>query len=92
VRVIRRYQVPTGAGWKERTLRGPVLHVGARDPDVVEFWAVYDEMLVSYRRDFQVITSEVDVPRNAIYHGSVVWRASVNHGDEVWHLISRFTR
>ena len=89
MKVIRRYEVPIYHGWVERELRGPVLHVASRDPETVEFWAVYDDTLVSHRRDFTVLNSEADIPRNSLYHGTVVWRATVNHGDEVWHLISR---
>lgn len=88
MKVIKRYQVPL-AGWHERELRGPVLSVGSRDPDVVEFWAVYDDTFTAHRRDFRVLGTDDDVPRNCVYHGSVVWRASVNHGEAVWHLISR---
>lgn len=82
---IYRYEVPVDDRWHAHNLSGNVLHVGARDPRVVEFWAL-NSGGYSVRRDFRAFGTGQPLPDDCGPHvGSVVTAG----GALVWHLMER---
>ena len=80
---ILRYEVPVDDEWHTHTLKGPIVHVGSRDPLVVEFWA-FDCGGWEADREFRVFGTGHPLPgRRLAHHGTVV----VAGGQLVWHLI-----
>jgi hypothetical protein len=81
---IFRHEVPVDDERHEFCLSGPIVGVGARKSDVVEFWAVDDTTAVKDWRAFQVVGTGQPLPDDVIdFHGHVV----VHGGALVWHLI-----
>lgn len=81
---IFRYEVPVDGRWHIVT-SGPVLHVGCRDEDFVEFWAdAPEEGVVAETRHFRVFGTGHPMPDGLVYVGT-----AVAPGDRyVWHLVS----
>lgn len=81
---IYRYEVPVDGKDHEFVLHGSPLHVGCRDYDRVEFWAVYrDGSSDGPLRRFQVVGTGHELPKGARYIGT----APAPGGTLVWHLI-----
>jgi hypothetical protein len=88
-RYIYRYEVVVGHGWQRIPLKGPVLHVGSRQPSIVELWALYDSSAPTRYREFIVVGTGQPVPVPPVdYHGSVLCELP-NDTYLVWHLLSR---
>lgn len=82
---ICRYEVPVDDQWHPHDLSGQVLHVSARNPRIVEFWALNDGG-PAVRREFRAFGTGQPLPEDAWRHaGSVI----VAGGALVWHLMER---
>ena len=80
---ILRYEVPVDDQWHVHDLAGPIVHVAARDPRVVEFWAL-DEDGWTRDSEFRVFGTGHPLPEGRlVHHGTVI----VADGRLVWHLI-----
>ncbi len=79
---IFRYEVPVDDQWHVLELRGDVVHVAARRPDVVEVWAEHrHDSTRKLTRRFRVYgTGQPDV------EGMHVGTAVAADGRLVWHL------
>jgi hypothetical protein len=81
MRTVFRYDVPVDDRPHEFELRGPLLAVGCRKADVVEFWALRDTAVVEFVRTYQVFgTGQPDV--DGVHRGT----AYAADGQLVWHL------
>lgn len=79
---IYRYEVPVDDRW--HTIRcGPPLHVGCRNPDIVEFWA-YPPADNADEQRFRVYGTGHDIPGEVFYVGTAI----APGGSLVWHLHS----
>ena len=77
---IFRYEIPVDDRWHEMAV-GDILHVAARRPDVVEFWAFDRIGLSRWLRVYgtgQPITDGI-----VAHHGTVI----TADGQLVWHLL-----
>jgi len=89
VRTVYRYEVAVDDKWHEIPMYGrpsvnPVLHVAARKPDVVEFWAEYrDWEGFEETRWFRVFGTGQPFPNWPMHHRGVALAAD---GQLVWHL------
>lgn len=81
---VYRYGVPVDDLAHRFELSGPIVHVGTRRADVVEFWAVADKSAAQVIRWFQVIGTGHAIPEPA---KGVVGTAVVPGGALVWHLV-----
>lgn len=80
---IRRYDVPVG-GVHVVALAGHILHVGCRNEQVVEFWALHSPDTAVDHRRFVVVGTGHPLPDGTWrYHGSAV----APGGRLVWHLL-----
>ncbi len=80
---IYRYEVPVDDQWHEHDLSGDVLHVSARSPRIVEFWAMHSGG-PTVRRAFRAFGTGQPLPANCGRHvGSVITAG----GALVWHLM-----
>lgn len=77
---IYRYEVPVDDVWHAIKLSGPVVHVDARKPDVVEFWAL-DTNAPRELRGFRVFGTGQPLPGNVKHVGTALV------GPLVWHLM-----
>lgn len=85
-RAIYRYVVPVDDKWHEVELSGPLLHVGSRAVDEVEFWVLHGDD-VPHERYFRVFGTGMPLPDDRLkYHGTVYAAG----GALVWHLIERW--
>lgn len=87
MRAVYRYEVPVDDKWHELTMWGdtPVLHVAARQVDVVEFWAEHRNW--DWRigpRWFRVFGTGQPVPESPIQHRGVALAGASRQ--LVWHL------
>jgi hypothetical protein len=82
VKAIYRYEVPVDDLAHRLMVAGPVLAVGCRRPDVVEFWALHDSAVTWYRW-FQVFGTGQTLPEVVKYLGTAV----APGGQLVWHLL-----
>lgn len=81
---IYRYEVPVDDQWHEIRTMGDPLHVCARDPRVVEFWARYTPGAPhGVLRRFLVVGTGQPMPEDVMYHGTAV------AGPLVWHLVGQ---
>lgn len=82
MRTVFRYEVPVDDRPHEIDLRGPLLAVGCRRLNVVEFWAIWDTLAGPERtHTFQVYgTGQPDV------EGKHLGTAVAPGGELVWHL------
>jgi hypothetical protein len=80
---IYRYEVPVDDQWHEFDL-GPVLAVGCRQADVVEFWAMHFDNGLTVRRRFIVVGTGHTLPVEASRH---IGTAVAPGGQLVWHLM-----
>lgn len=87
---IHRYEVPVDDQWHEfPELNGDIIHIAARQPTIVEFWAEHyqpDEVvlpqLAETVRRFRVYGTGHDLPpQPRLIHGTAV------AGHLVWHLV-----
>lgn len=81
MRAVRRYEVPVDDRDHRINLGGPVLAVGCREPEVVEFWAMYDDA-VTWWRTFRVFGTGHELPPLAVYLGTT----PAPGGRLIWHL------
>lgn len=79
--VIYRYEVPVDDRWHPIPGCSTPVHVGCRDPRVVEFWAFHRPDLPP--RDFRVYGTGHPIPDGAEYRGTAV----APGGSLVWHLL-----
>lgn len=81
MRTVFRYDVPVDGRPHEFELRGPLLAVGCRNIGVVEFWAIWDTLILPLPRIYQVFgTGQADVLGR--HQGTAV----APDGQLVWHL------
>lgn len=78
---IYRYEVPVDGRVHPIELGGDILHVAARDPRVVEFWALHGQRQPGIRR-FRVYGTGQPLPI-----GDLVLCGTAIAGPLVWHLI-----
>jgi hypothetical protein len=83
MRKIYRYVIPVDDTPHEVALTGPILHVAARDPRSVEFWALGDAHEVR-TRTFEVYGTGSSLPDDAEHVGTALAPRGV-----VWHLVER---
>jgi hypothetical protein len=86
---VLRYEVPVDDEWHFHDLSGAILHVAARQPDVVEFWA-YSSGGPTLTRAFTVFGTGHPLPEWATpdrHRGSVITAG----GALVWHLFEATT-
>jgi hypothetical protein len=82
---IRRYEVPVDDEWHGFALGGPIVHVAARRPDVVELWAVhYTDRPVLESRTLRVVGTGQPLPYERLRH---IGTAITPDGALVWHLV-----
>lgn len=80
---IHRYQVPVDDQVHVIELNGTPAHVGCRDPEVVEFWAIHRDGVPLRPYRFTVAGTGHVLPE-----GCRVWgTATAPGGTYVWHLI-----
>lgn len=85
-RAVYRYVVPVDDEWHSIVLQGPLLHVDARAVSPVEVWALHDDAIPEWAREFRVFGTGHPLPDDAGVHvGSVI----VENGVLVWHLFER---
>lgn len=87
MRAVYRYEVPVDDQWHEITMWGgsPVLHVAARQLDVVEFWAEYrDWEWQTGPRWFRVFGTGQPLAESPMQHRGVALAGAA--GQLVWHL------
>jgi hypothetical protein len=82
VRTVFRYEVPVDDQQHEIELRGPIVHVAARDHRLVEFWAIAGDHEPAVRT-FQVFGTGGPLPHSATYIGTTL---AGSQGQLVWHL------
>jgi hypothetical protein len=82
-RAIFRYEVPVDDKWHVHGLSGQIVHVAARTPDVVEFWA-FSGAGPTVDRAFLVCGTDQPLPPAAETHRGTVLAAG---GGLVWHLM-----
>jgi hypothetical protein len=84
MKTIHRYEVPVDGGWHSFEC-GPILAVGCRNPEIVEFWA-YPNGSGSFgkgMRHFSVVGTGQSFEDVEQYVGT----ATAPGGQLVWHLI-----
>lgn len=78
---VHRFEVPVDGLSHEHALSGDLVHVAARRPWTVEFWALTDTLVPIEPRYFQAFGTGDAVPEHA------VWRGTALAPDQlVWHL------
>lgn len=81
---IFRYQVPVDDQVHVIDLNGNPYHVGCRDPEQVEFWAIHRDGVPTKARRFLVVGTGHELPPEP----RRVWGTAVAPGGAlVWHLI-----
>jgi hypothetical protein len=84
-RRILRYEVPVDSDWHVLDLpRGPIVHVAARMPDIVEFWLLDQGDGLVLTRAFQIFGTGQPIPPAAAEHRGTAITAG---GSLVWHLM-----
>lgn len=78
---IFRFEVPVDDRWHEITGCSTPLHVGCRDPRVVEFWAWQRDDLPA--RHLRVYGTGHPIPDGTHYRGT----ATAPGGGLIWHLV-----
>jgi hypothetical protein len=81
--VIYRYEIPVDDRWHDLPLRGPIIHVASRQPDVVEVWALHNASAPLRANRFIVIGTGHPFPAD----GGYLATALAPHG-LVWHLLA----
>lgn len=76
---VLRYEVPVDDE-VHAIHSGPVVYVAARDPRIVEFWAIDDNKMW---REFTVLGTGHDAPDDYEYVGTAITAG----GALVWHLM-----
>lgn len=84
-RAVYRYEVPVDDQWHTLDLSGAVLHVAARQADVVEVWAL-NSGGPKVGREFRVFGTGHPLPLAARQHVGTAFAAD---GALVWHLWER---
>lgn len=82
MRRILRYEVPVTDEPTTLELTGGIVHVGARQADTVEFWAL-EGVWPPAVRTFQVVGTGQPFPHDWQHIGSVI----TGGGLLVWHLL-----
>jgi hypothetical protein len=82
---IYRYEVPVDDQWHGHDLGGDILHVDARNPYIVEFWALHGGGS-TVRRVFRAFGTGQPLPDD---HGRHIGTAVTAGGALVWHLMER---
>ena len=84
---LHQYSVPADDQWYELPLTGDVVHVAARSPHVVDFWAWRRPWRDAQPHWFRVYVDDqpVDTPGSVCHLGTVVCEG----GRYVRHLIER---
>lgn len=82
IRVLR-YEVPVDDQPHGFALSGPIVHVAARLPNVVEFWALDSDLAGYDARHFQVYGTGHQIPEGWGHVGSALV------GPFVWHLFEK---
>lgn len=80
---IYRYEVPVDDQWHKFQLTGSLLHVGCRDPRIVEFWAFHRDDWNPWWIKLRVVGTGQNLPEGGGYIGT----AYSPDGKLVWHLI-----
>jgi|SRR5882672_3650781 len=95
MRAIYRYEVPVDGQWHAIDLydalrgwpnRNPILSVASRTPEIVEFWAEFDDDAEKggiFTRHFQVFGTGQPLPDGHIQYVGTTLAAD---GQLVWHL------
>lgn len=87
--IVGRYEVPADDRWHRYQLSGPVLHVAARTPNTVEFWATVDShAALTATRHFRVFGTGQPLPGDVVHVGT----ALAAGGRLVWHLMEDVSR
>lgn len=80
---IYRYQVPVDGGVHVIELNGSPHHIGCRDRDYVEFWAIHRDAVPLREHRFTVIGTGQSLPQP-----HRIWGTAVAPGQTlVWHLV-----
>jgi len=82
---IHRYEVPVDDRAHVIALRGSIVHVWCRDPEVVEFWAFDDASVPKDSRSFRVFGTGQPLPQGQL-GARYVGTAITPGGALVWHL------
>ena len=82
---IYRYEVPVDDRWHTLRLSGPIVHVAARQLDVVEVWALATGN-PEHESQFRAFGTGHPLPAERIRHVGTALTAS---GRLVWHLFER---
>lgn len=86
---IYRHEVPVDDCWHEIELTGPIIHVAARRPETVEFWAIHDASLPVTVPSFLVVgTGQPIESWGASKPHRYVGSAVTAGGALVWHLLA----
>lgn len=78
---VLRHEIPVDDAVHELVLRGPILHVATRRPDVVEVWVQDEERTRGVR--LLVVGTGQPWPDNAVHFGTAI----APGGALVWHLL-----
>lgn len=84
---VLRYEVPVDDAWHPVEFAGDVLHVAARRPDVVEFWALDGTAAEVSTRQLRVFGTGQPFDEPMTYMGT----ALAAEGVLVWHLFCRWS-
>jgi hypothetical protein len=82
---IHRYEIPVDDQWHIHKLSdGGILHIAARNPEIVEFWAVHNPASQQRPRRFRIYGTGQPLPDGPFtWHGTTI----TANGHLVWHLI-----
>lgn len=89
MRTIYRYEIPIDDRWHEVDMTGDIVHVAARELEVVEVWAFAGDH-PPVIRDLRVFGTGHPIPTG--YNGGAVGHvgtALVRNSGLVWHLLQR---
>lgn len=78
---VYRHGVPVDGRWHTVGLTGPVVHVGCRQPELVELWALAGAAPMR-PRTFRVFGTGHPLPDDVAFVGTAI----VPGGELVWHL------
>jgi hypothetical protein len=83
--IVHRFEVPVDNQWHQHWLNGSLLHVAARRPSVVEFWAQYNTEADLFSREYIVVPTGAELPDVAgwLHAGTCI------SGAHVYHLVTR---
>lgn len=80
---IHRYEIPVDDQWHTIELSGgPILHIAARNPEIVEFWILDNPTAPRHPRAFRAYGTGQHADNWIRWHGTAI----TANGQLVWHL------